>query len=54
MTTKQNEGKGKKEKTVINLDIFIRMTILGLMCNPNYSDLGKIIKKTYEELFGKI
>lgn len=46
-----------EKKTVESLDMFIRMTILGLqenMINPYAKVLGNELLKLYEERYGKI
>lgn len=50
-------SKKKEEKTVESLDMFIRMTILGLqanMINPYVKTIGNELKKLYEERYGEI
>ena len=54
MPTNQDTNKQIRKKTARNLDMFIRMTILGLMANKNYPGLGKVLKKSYEETFGNL
>lgn len=57
MTHQTKHTKGKEKKTVESLDMFIRMTILGLeanMINSYARTIGKEIKKLYEERYGEL
>ena len=42
----------KKSVSKSDLLMFIKMTILGLMANPNYPGLGLELEKTFKERFG--
>ena len=54
MKSKQPKQKERKKKTVYNLDVFIRMILLGLLSNPYHSNVGKEIQKIYIETFGEL
>ena len=41
----------KKKVTKDNLLMFIRLTVLGLKANMNYSSLGDELEKSYNDLF---
>lgn len=57
MPNKQPKTIGREKKTVESLDMFIRMTILGLqanMINSYAKTLGNELQKLYEERYGEI
>jgi hypothetical protein len=51
LNTQGNNPIQKNKKTATELEVWIKITILGLMANPNYSDLGRELQRLYDEYF---